>query len=181
MVGPRSAPERRTSACCFETARLHAGPWHDGPAAATLPAVVLHLLTPAVTRTLPPAWQCVDDHQQAEQWIAERDGESTVLLVTTADDEPVGLVILGEEPATGDRAGTIDVRLGYLLAPAAWGQGLASELVAGLVAWCRAQPGIASLTGGVARDNPASARVLTKHGFELHDAAGDEDIYRLTW
>jgi RimJ/RimL family protein N-acetyltransferase len=181
VVDPRPPHRWRTQACRFDTPRLSAVPWHDARTDGSLTEVVLDLLTPAVTRTLPPAWQQVHDHEQAQRWIAERDRESTVLLVTATDEEPVGLVILGEEPATGSDSGAIDVRLGYLLAPGTWGRGLASELVAGLVGWCQAEPQIGSLTGGVASDNPASARVLTNHGFEVIDATGDDHTYRITW
>ena len=82
-----------------------------------------------------------------------------------------------------DRPGApIEVRLGYLLAEDAWGQGYASELVEGFVRWCRQHPPIASIAGGVARDNVASVRVLTKNGFQRDSTAdvGDVNLYRLT-
>ncbi len=56
------------------------------------------------------------------------------------------------------------MRLGYLLAERAWGKGIASELIRGLVEWCR-KSGIASIVGGVERNNIASRRVLEKNGF----------------
>ncbi len=56
------------------------------------------------------------------------------------------------------------IRLGYLLSESAWGQGLASELVEGFVDWCKSVE-IASIIGGVERDNLLSQRVLEKNGF----------------
>ncbi len=63
--------------------------------------------------------------------------------------------------ASGAVASVLGVRLGYLLAERGWGRGMASELVAGFVGWCR-ENGVVSISGGVAIDNPASARVLVK-------------------
>ena len=83
------------------------------------------------------------------------------------------------EEHNGDR----EVRLGYLLAEDAWGQGIASELVSGFVGWCREQTSVSSIAGGVALDNPASRRVMQKNGFELvqrdGEIAQDEQLYRL--
>ena len=161
--------------------------WHASQRAAAagweLEDVITALLTEPVTRSLPPAWQGAYTTEWARRWIEERDTEGPTLLVThRADRRPAGLVILFEEAATG-KADVIDVRLGYLLAEDTWGQGLASELLAGLVGWCRRQPALASLTGDVAQDNPASARVLEKNGFHVvenaPEHAGAETLYRL--
>ena len=78
----------------------------------------------------------------------------------------------------------VEIRVGYLLAEPYWGRGFASELIAGLVAWCRQQPSVEFLAGGVAADNPASARVLEKNGFRQSTAEDDvsnsEAIWRLS-
>ena len=58
----------------------------------------------------------------------------------------------------------LSLRLGYMLAESSWGKGLASELVRGVVEWCENKD-VASVTGGVERDNIASRRVLEKCGF----------------
>lgn len=170
-----------TKACSFETERLAAGEWHS-PAtirSRNLADTVIGLLSPAVTSTLPPHWQGGYDRARALEWIADRDGEGTVLVVTDrATDEVVGLVILGETPAGHDPA-SVEVRLGYLLAESAWGRGLATELVGGVVEWCRAQPTVASIAGGVEAGNAASERVLTKNGFTALAQAEEtgEQIY----
>ncbi|UYV39124.1 GNAT family N-acetyltransferase [Rhodobacteraceae bacterium D3-12] len=65
-----------------------------------------------------------------------------------------------------DRA---QAEIGYWVAPAFWNTGLAQEAVAALL---RANPlGCETIFASVFQDNPASARVLTKQGFEyLGDA-----------
>ena len=105
-----------------------------------------------------------------------------MLVIDRLTQRPVGLMILLETQAeehNGDR----EVRLGYLLAEDAWGQGIASELVSGFVGWCREQTSVSSIAGGVALDNPASRRVMQKNGFELvqrdGEIAQDEQLYRL--
>jgi RimJ/RimL family protein N-acetyltransferase len=117
---------------------------------------------------------------RARAWIMERDREGTTLLVVETDsDQPVGLMILFESVvADGD---LVDVRLGYLLAESAWGRGFASELVERFVIWCRRQRKLRSIAGGVERGNAASARVLTKNGFvpRAADIGGGSQVYEL--
>ena len=138
--------------------------WHRAGGSA-LPEIVSTLLTPAVTRSLPPGWQGAYDLDRAAGWITERDGEGTTLLVRTlTPDMAVGLMLLYEEPT--DERPLVDVRLGYLLAEEAWGRGLGGELVGGFVDWAKAQPHVRSLIGGVAADNAASIRILERNGFD---------------
>jgi RimJ/RimL family protein N-acetyltransferase len=76
--------------------------------------------------------------------------------------------------------GGVTVRLGYLIAEGEWGRGLGGELVAGLVVWCRTEPAIRALIGGVAADNTASIRILERSGFKPEKAAPEGDLeYRL--
>lgn len=81
-----------------------------------------------------------------------------------------------------DVAGVIDLRetpdgaveLGYMLDSALWGLGYMSAAVTDLV---RANPlNLSSLVGTVFQDNPASARVLTKAGFEY---TGDDESFSI--
>lgn len=165
----------------FTTERLRAAEWHGAGrahAALDLPAIVATMLTEPVTRWLPPHWQGPYTRARAEAWIAEQDAEGTILLVENRETgEPLGLVLLFEEPADGG----IDVRLGYLLAESAWGQGYGGELLGGVVAWCRGRGDVRSLIGGVAPENAASIRLLERHGFvgETEPAPGEDLTYRL--
>ena len=166
----------------FLTERLAARDWHEAERAGTvddLPAAIAAMLTEPVTRWLPPDWQGPYAPERAAAWIADRDREGPVLLVEAREDGRVlGLVLLFEEARReGDG---VDLRLGYLLAEDAWGRGLGSELLGGLVERCRARADVRSIIGGVAPDNVASIRLLKRHGFvRERGAEGGDRMYRL--
>lgn len=129
------------------------------------------LLTPPVLAPLPPPLQLTQSPDAIARWIDARQKESVVLTVRNTDGCMVGLVILAE--------GSDGVHIGYLLSERVWGQGLATELVAGLCDWFAKHRSTTCLLGGVSPDNPASARVLVKNGFQ-RDAllsSADADIY----
>jgi ribosomal-protein-alanine N-acetyltransferase len=157
-----------TETCSFETERLIIDGWHSaplvGPTEQALADIVASMMTAPVTRALPVQWQGGYTRRRAGEWIAERDGEGTTLLaVERSPFTPVGLLILHESEAPASVG--VDVRIGYVLAESAWGRGLGSELLAGFVGWCLAQPDVRSLIAGVAADNRASIRILEKSGF----------------
>ena len=172
------------SRCTFETERLLVRDWHT-----LLPTeweqqelalFVAATFTEPVTRPLPPIWQGSYTIERAREWIQERDKEgSTLLIVSKESKQPIGLMILQVE---GDDSGVV-VRLGYLLSEDSWGKGFATEMVSGFVDWSRRNPSIRSISGGVAVDNPASARVLEKNGFHIASDDGgvaqDEQLYRI--
>ncbi|MDH4147968.1 MAG: GNAT family N-acetyltransferase [Acidimicrobiia bacterium] len=164
----------------FETERLRCGPWIEEAARAgvDLERTVAELLTPGTTALLPETWHGEFTLYRARAWIAEREGDSTTLLVTeTATGQPVGLVILAVVPVEG---GAADLRIGYLLSESRHGRGLGSELLAGLVEWARNVPAIASLSGGVDPSNAASIRMLERAGFRrVKGEGGDELVFRL--
>jgi ribosomal-protein-alanine N-acetyltransferase len=168
--------------CRYQTERLQVNEWHAPEHARTdLPAMVIDLLTPAVTDALPDAWKGTYSPDRAGQWIAERDQEGTTLLVVERDsDRTIGVVILFEQMVDND-PDHVAVRLGYLLDQSSWGQGYATELIEGFVAWCRRQASLRSITGGVDELNVASARVLTRNGFVAVACGGgsDEQLYEL--
>lgn len=150
----------------YSTDRLLVKEWHsltsDDWQEQDLAVLVKSILTPQVTRYLPPSWQAPYTLERAEAWIAERDDEGvTLLAVEKSSGNAIGIVILFESDK--DQYGS-DLRLGYMLAESSWGKGLASELINGFVIWCR-KNNIRSVTGGVEDDNIASRRVLEKCGF----------------
>ena len=172
--------------CTFATPRLHVAEWHRSVAEMgrdDLSRIVTGMMTAAVTQALPGDWHGRFTKDRAELWIAERDLEgSTLLARERTSDDAVGLLILHEvEIGQGT---DVEVRLGYLLAESAWGMGLGGELVSGFVDWCRGQPEVGSLTGGVAETNVASIGILKRNGFlpvkESNAASGAELIYRLS-
>lgn len=168
----------------FETARLRCGPWIEEATrvGVDLDRTVADLMTPRTTKMLPETWRGEFTIERARGWIEEREADSTTLLVTErATDLPVGLVILAEMPSEGD---DVDVRIGYLVSEQQQGQGIGTELVAGLVDRIRHLPEISTMTGGVAPGNAASIRVLDRAGFQRVEGDdigehGDELLYRL--
>lgn len=179
MIDPSSA-HLVVQHCSFETARLAVGPWHTvaSDAGVDLGQTVSQLLTPATTLGLPQEWRGVYSVARARTWIDERDAESiTLLVVERHRHQPVGLVILFVSPVDET---LVDLRIGYLVAESAWGQGYATELVAGLVAWARSQPAVATLIAGVDASNEASIRVLAKCGFApVSDSDEPEAFFEL--
>lgn len=154
--------------CAFPTQRLSVAPWHRavGEHGIDLTEAVAAILTPKTTGALPPAWRGEYTPERARRWVIERDGESpTFLVVVRSSSEPVGLMILHEEANEHDMLRHL--RVGYVIKESSWGEGIASELVSGLVGWARSQPFVGSISGGVDSQNPASARVLLKNGFRL--------------
>lgn len=171
------------SACRFETDRLRVENWNGalgkGDARAALLAALADLLTPAVTKYLPEPMRLAEGAGAIEAWAVARDAESDVFTVRDRKTQTLlGLLILG---ADRDATGDLTIRLGFLLAESAWGQGYATELVRGLVAWCESQELPGQLLGGVEPDNAASAAVLTKAGFArvAGMASGEAEIFRL--
>lgn len=163
----------------FETARLTARDWQpdleEPKARAALARALAPLLTRPVLAHLPPPLQLGTGPGALDAWISARAAESRVLRVDLAQGPLAGLLILAPDPEAPEPT----LHLGYLLGEAHWGRGLASELLAGLVAALEAQ-GPITLLGGVDRANPASARVLEKAGFRPDPALSTADtaLYR---
>ncbi len=151
----------------YDTTRLHLRDWHrfrDTPKArATLEQALDGLLTPAVLRHLPPAVQRratePETGNDMANWIAERDRNGVAVSCIRAEDRLIGLLFL-----FGEAAQTL--HFGYLLGETAWGKGYATECVNGLLTHLRRTRVSGTLLAGVDMDNPASARVLEKTGFQ---------------
>ena len=121
---------------------------------------VLELLTPEVRRTLPDHWQAAFTRDRALEWLSENDDH---LLVVTriARHEPVAFLLVYASDEAPDKN---TYRIGYLVAESAWGKGVATEALLGLVEFCgRLAP--VTLLAGVEPGNAASRRVLEKCGF----------------
>ena len=110
---------------------------------------------------IPPA-QSVE---QTGRWIlsTERGGElgtDHVFLVTR--DETVIATVGAHRPATDQ-----PFEIGYWVAPAEWGRGVATEVSQALIGWLEAREQAGEIISGHFIDNPASGRVLGKLGFEV--------------
>ncbi len=98
--------------------------------------------------------------EQAKSWIARGPYQQKLGFGAGAflhsDDRLIGFIGVGGDP----------MNLGYGLDEPYWGQGFATEMVAGLLCHCYDHLGLKTLTAEHYNDNPASGRVLTKLGFE---------------
>lgn len=156
---------RAVDGCEFVTERLQVGPWGAVAQRAGfgLAGVIAELLTERTTVALPESWQGSYTVDRARAWIEERDAESpTLLVMEAASERPVGLVVLAEVLLDDSM---VDVRIGYVIAEEAWGRGIATELLSGLIDWMRMEPLVHTLTGGVDVTNHASVRVMENNGF----------------
>ena len=153
----------------FETERLSVAHWADTIAAPVarrnIATQLPDLLTCDVVANLPPFFDLTG--QSIDQWIDARDAESVIYLIReTGTDAIIGLMFL--TPPFNN-----DIHVGYLLGQSTWGRGYASELLAGLVSHVP-KTGF-RLLGGVGRENPASAHVLRKTGFQLVPELSDTE------
>lgn len=164
----------------FTTARLSVHSWRptidDIQARQSLEESLSAILSDRVLEHLPASLQLDQRKGGLSSWIDARAEESQVLLVSWKHTkELIGLMFLACDPSAAERPA---VHVGYLLAETAWGQGIASELLRGLVATVR-NDGATRLIGGVGRNNPASARVLLKVNFVLSPdmSTTDTDVF----
>ena len=123
------------------------------------------LLTPDVIAHLPPFFGLTD--QNIDQWIDARDAESDIYLIREIGTGTIIGLMFPTPPFNND------IHLGYFLGQTTWGKGYASELLAGLVLHVP-KTGF-RLLGGVGRENPASAYVLRKTGFQLVPELSDTE------
>ena len=129
-----------------------------------LHALIQSLLTPAVTRHLPPHWQHDFSKIQLSKWIQARDLEASILLaIEIKSRKPIGFLTLFES-TEAPTPGKV-IRLGYVLAEEFWGRGIATELVRGFTEWAKPR-GIIKIVAGVDVHNPGSMKVLEKSGFK---------------
>lgn len=165
-----------TSAKTFETIRMRAESWSATVDRREQRRVLVeelkNVLTPQVLRHLPEPLQMSEAHPEIDEWVTARAAESDVMLVRDcASDRLLGLLILAEFV---DSEVLTTVHLGYLFSEEAWGNGYATELIAGLVSWYRDKDQSVQLFGGVENGNTASSKVLRKNGFEVVEDLSDE-------
>jgi ribosomal-protein-alanine N-acetyltransferase len=75
-----------------------------------------------------------------------------------------------------DQRGTVEI--GYSVLPEFQGQGLAAEMVAGIVGWAKRQPRLKRIEAETSIDNAASLRVLAKNGFVRVGAGSEPNTVR---
>jgi RimJ/RimL family protein N-acetyltransferase len=135
-------------------------------------------MTPNVTRDLPEGWQNISEVNNVENWVRDRKDESYFYTILKKEHERViGLLFLYSENEKNEH---VDLRLGYLLIESVWGKGIGSELIGGLVNWCKTESIVRSISGGVGENNIGSIKVLEKNGFTKTNEKlkGDTLLYR---
>jgi RimJ/RimL family protein N-acetyltransferase len=161
--------------CAFQTERLKVVGYinyvTNQARQASLANQVLNIMSPKVTRALPAGWQNINTTLDANNWINKIIEECSFLLVQLKDTEEVIGFIFLYEPASMKQP--VALRLGYLLSEKFWGNGIASELIKGLLTWCSSSGAISSITAGVEAENSGSIKVLMKNGF-VATASNDE-------
>ena len=168
----------------FQTERLTIKDWSsqnkDLDSKRCFAEKTIELLSPNVTKSLPDGWQNINAVSKANQWILDRANESDFLVVMhSTTNELIGFIFLYKS--------NIDkkphhLRFGYLLSENEWGKGLGTELIEGLVALCKKNKNINSLSGGVEKDNFGSIKVMEKNGFsptELKTPADNVIFYKI--
>ncbi len=133
---------------------------------ATLGRALAPLLTQDVTARLPAELSFDQATGDIDHWIDTADGLADIYTITRNDTEALAGLLLLFSP---DGPGGAEISLGYFLGHEHRGKGLASDMLAGLVAQLDQGPP-RRLFAGTDADNPASQRVLEKAGFtRIHD------------
>lgn len=167
--------------CYFNTQRLSVGSWTNQTKANDSDKrfidKVIEILTPNVVKALPAGWQDINTKDKAAQWIQDRASESHFLSIQSLQsDETIGFMFLYGFDSDSNMQ---DLRFGYLLSEKVWGRGLATEVIQGLIKWCKESENIRSISGGVERDNLGSIKVLEKSGFNISslDAPTEQIVF----
>ena len=160
----------------FQTARVHAVAAKVVLANETLVSRIVEqtptVLSGKVLAPLPPHFSDGLATTDPISWVEARLKEGHLLaLFDEAYVRLCGYLFLFETLEDEQRV----VHIGYLFGENYWGQGLATELLLGLVGHCLETSGIDRLAAGVEFGNSASARVLEKAGFSLDAAQSDAE------
>jgi len=94
-------------------------------------------------------------------------------------EEPAERTLIGLGGYKGPPDGSACVEIGYNVAPAFRGRGLATQAAAELVRRAFADPRVASVCAHTLPERNASVRVLEKNGFRKAGEAVDDDVGRV--
>jgi ribosomal-protein-alanine N-acetyltransferase len=114
--------------------------------------------------------------KDAEEFVARNMTEPWDTLPTFAvvlDGRVIGTVNLEIDPATRT------AMIGYAIARAHWGRGVATEAATAVVQWAFAEHALVEIWASTDAANARSRRVMEKLGMSLDRADGDAVIYRL--
>ena len=166
--------KRRLQNCCIETPRLMITCAQAEQYGLIIPHIP-DVLSAQVTKSLPANFQNINDITKAEDWLAKMHHQCELLLVELASTKTlIGFVFLSASDEDVEEQG---YQLGYVLAQAYWGQGIASELLGYFIRWCENHTSINKLIAGVEPSNKGSVAVLKKLQFSLDTEKSTENHY----
>jgi len=126
----------------------------------------MEILTPRVVENLPPYFQNVNSISSTKEWLKQITSDGRLFIVKLTDEsKTIGFVFLSTENSG-------DAHVGYLLGESYWGNGYATEILKGLIAFIATEDQITKLIAGVSADNVASTKLLRKLGF-IHSSSED--------
>lgn len=116
--------------------------------------------------------------QQTQQWIetsrsnVAQHGYGTGAVVSRNTGELIGWAGIARPP--DDEEEVI-----YGLDKPWWGEGYGTELLLGLICWCKEELGLHALRATVDEGNSASIQMLKNQGFNLQDSCyqGEQDVH----
>ncbi|MGR5063139.1 GNAT family N-acetyltransferase [Photobacterium sp. DNB22_13_2] len=135
-------------------------------------AEIMTMFTESVSRYLPPSCQNFTSTDDVDRWLDSM-AQTGAVLRLTYQKQVAGYLFVFPESDNG-------YRLGYVLAEAQWGKGLATEAMQGLVSYLSEQEHAARFIAGVEPDNVGSVKVLKKLGFAYDYSEQDVDYYSLS-
>jgi len=139
--------------------------------------IIVDILTDKATEYLPSGWQGLTTASQAKQWMVERLDEGGIYSLSfkgKESDACIGFLFIY---GLNESSSSSEVRIGYIISEKYWGQGLASELIALVIKTLKSDITVSVLLGGVASENIASIKVLTKNGFVYRESENGTDFY----
>lgn len=138
-------------------------PWR----ADDLVSLVAHADDALVSRSTSDRFPYPYTREDGERFLAGRVVDlSQPVFAIEIDGEACGGI--GVRPGQGERAHSAE--LGYWLGRRHWGQGWMTRIVATVAPWAMRELALHRLAAMVLAQNPASARVLLKNGFEEEGA-----------
>jgi len=137
----------------------------------------VRLLGASVPETWPPDnlrdvlgyfYRLYGQHPGWEGWL-------TWYAIRIDDDYPILCGSIGFK-GPPDKRGMVEI--GYSVLPEFQGQGLATEMVAGIVQWAKQQPEVRRIEAETNIGNKAASRVVEKNGFVRVGAGSGPDTIR---
>ncbi len=175
IVAPREAFRDLEDPIDIETVRLLLRPLGDKDVDELVPLVS----DPELPKLM--SWNAHKTREETDEWVlrqSEARARGTGLLWGIEKDGHIAGCIGLSGIRWHDRALRVDrAELGYWIAPALWGQGLATEAARAVVAFGFDDLGLHKITTKCFAQNAASRRVIEKCGFRFVGRR-EEDVWR---